>query len=198
MLKKLTIAAVMVCLLGCSAQASTAILEAGPFAIVLDQDLDVGRYGSYEQWQVIGYEPITTREDVKADAYTLKIWEFTLLDKVKKTALMDTNDYTSIEVRRGTRPPEIRYRGFTFTPEPVGNVTVGRLRPIETTLYTGSIEGTYSTKTPYLVAFYVDGISCLVYVVNTDELLMKLFLSRLDVVWKEDLSTYNLTKLWEP
>ena len=82
---------------------------------------------------------------------------------------------------------------YLFTPEAVKEVTVGKIKPLKTTLFTGK---TTNDLTPYFVNFTSDEIYCIVYDPNTSETSMTDFLKGFSVIRKADLGKYDLSKLW--
>jgi hypothetical protein len=80
---------------------------------------------------------------------------------------------------------------FTFKPEPVKNMSIGRLDLVNTTLYKGSWE----EQTPHLAAFTMGNFSCCIYNQDITQDKMEDLLGRIDIVGKEDIATY-LPLLW--
>lgn len=177
-----------ICAFTTSVNAGTVLLEAGPFAIIMDEEMEIYDFGDLESWKLIGFEPITSRELIKDNYYNLKIGSVLVDDE----AGLVSKYPTSVEI---SETPSGSF--FLFTPTPVKEVTVGKLRPINTTLYTGNFTTLSGTQmTPYFVNFSANGIYCTVYEPNTHERSMIEFLENFDVIWKEDLGTYELAKLW--
>lgn len=177
-----------ICAFTTSVNAGTVLLEAGPFAIIMDEDMEIREIGDTDLWNLIGFERITSRELIKDNYYNLKMGSVLVDGEVglvsKYPAWIEISESPSSSV-------------FLFTPIPVKEVTVGRLRPINTTLYTGNFTTLSGTQmTPFFVNFSADGIYCTVYKPNTYERSMIEFLENFDVIWKEDLGTYDLAKLW--
>lgn len=164
--------------------ASTVIFEAGPFAIIMDKDMEIMEIGGAEMWNTIGFEPITSRELAKKNYYDLKIG----------SAIVD-GEYGVV----GKYPMIVEVSDepiddmLLFTPESVRNITMGKINPINTTLYTGT---TSNELTPYFVNFTSDGIYCTVYDPNTSESTITEFLTGFSVIRKADLEKYDLSKLW--
>ncbi len=177
-----------ICAFTTSVNAGTVLFEAGPFAIIMDEDMEIGEIGGADLWSLVGFEPITSRDLIKDNYYNLKIGSVLVDDE----AGLVSKYPTSIEI---SEMPSGSV--FLFTPTPVKEVTVGKLRPINTTLYTGNFTTLSGTQmTPYFVNFSADDIYCIVYKPNSYERSMIEFLENFDVIWKEDLGTYDLAKLW--
>jgi hypothetical protein len=166
------------------ADASTVMLEAGPFAIILDEYLESMKLGGMDLLNTFSFGSITSRELIKENYYNLKIGGV-----IAKGEYGSVSKYsTQIEVSQ--KPLGSM---FLFTPEVAKEITVGKLRPVNTTLFTGRTE---NNLTPYFVNYTVDGIYCIVYNPNTDENSMTDYLKNFDVIPKTDLGKYNLSKLW--
>lgn len=165
------------------ADASIIMFEAGPFAIIMDKDIEKTEIGDLELWPTFGFEPVASRELAKENYYNLKIGSV-LADG--ESGLV--SKYPMV-VEISEKPIEDE---FNFIPEAVKEITVGRIYPINTTLYTGK----YNGRTPHFVNFSTDGIYCTVYDPNTSETTITEFLNGFSVIRKEDLGKYNLSMIW--
>lgn len=180
----IVIAAVVCIFTVATVDASTVVLEAGPFAIVLDEHLEEMDVGGIDLLKTFSFGSVSSRELIKGNYYNLEIGGI-----IAKGEYGSVSEYpTQIEVSE--KPLGSM---FLFTPEMVKEITVGKLRPVNTTLYTGNPD---NDLTPYFVNYTVDGIYCIVYEPNTDEDSMTDFLKNFDVIRKADLGNYNLSKLW--
>ncbi len=181
MYKQLILSLVLIAMIG-MASGSTVIFEAGPYAIIMDKTMDIMDVSNTNFWPgVFGFEPIQSRDLVKSNYYELK---FTGLLEKDSSGIIGVPEFIEIS----EKPLE---GGAVFTPKQVKDITVGRLRPVKTTLLTGE----YSGKTPYFVEFTVDGFYCRVYNPNTDESSMTDFLQKLDIIKKDDIGKYA-ANLW--
>jgi|GEM_PF-2542826 len=165
-------------------EASTVIFEAGPFAVIMDKDMEIMDIGGAEAWNTIGFEPIISRELVKDNYYNIKIG--TVLAKGESGLV---SEYPTV-IEISEKPIDDT---FLFTPEAVKEITVGQLNPVKTTLFTGK---TANDLTPYFVNFTLDEIYCTVYEPNSSETSMTDFLKAFSVIRKKDLGKYDLSKLW--
>ena len=160
---------------------SIVVFEAGPYAIILDEHLETMEIGDVTGWQVFGFEPITSRELIKSNYYSLRI-----------TSLLEKDNAGVIGIPKFIEISEKPLEDIPlFVPKKVKEISVGRLRPINTTLWTGEING----KTPYFVNFMIDGFYCTVYDPDTYETSVTDFLKNLDIIKKEDLGKYT-SELW--
>lgn len=180
----IVLAALMCIFTVATVDASTVVLEAGPFAIILDEYLEETDAGGMDLLKTFSFGAVSSRELIKENYYNLEIGGV-----IAKGEYGSVSKYpTQIEVSEkplGTM--------FLFTPEAVKEITVGKLRPINATLFTGKTENDFN---PYFVNYTVDGIYCIVYTPNTGEDSMTEFLENFDVIRKTDLKNYDLSKLW--
>ena len=164
--------------------ASTVMFEAGPFAIIMDKDLEIIELTGSDAWTMIGFDPVTSRELIKDNYYSLKVGTV-LADG--ETGLVSR---VPMFIEISEKPIDDMY---LFVPEEVKNITVGKINPINTTLFTGKPT---NGLTPYLVDFASEGIYCVVYDPDTSETSMEDFLKGFSVIRKVDLGKYDLSKLW--
>jgi hypothetical protein len=175
--------------------ASLSIFEAGDYAICIDKDLVFNDVGSLKLWPAaIGFDKTDSRDEFKYDVYELKL--STVLedfDGSKYFGLVST----PIHIKLWRSP----YNGsslphFVFVPEIVGNVTVGKVMKINTTLISGEVTHQGATHTPYFVQFPInDAENCEIYDPNTDEDAFRELLSGIDIISKEDLPS-KMPSLW--
>ncbi len=167
-----------------TADASTVVLEAGPFAIVLDEHLESMDLAGADLLKTFSFEPVTSRELIKDNYYNLKIGSIIAENEYGSVSKYPTN----IEISEKPLEPI-----YLFTPEAAKKITVGKIRPVNTTLFTGKFG---DNLTPYFVNYTVDEIYCSIYTPNTDEDSMTEFLKNFDVIRKTDLEDYSISKLW--
>ena len=177
--------------------ASTVIFEAGPFIIILNETMEKSELGSLDILPVVWFDPagtlhtmpVKSREKLD-DLLEANYYEFHISSLIGNVDDMGAVGHpTTIMI--SDKPVE-GVGKFAFTPRAVKEVTVGRLQPINTTLYTGE----WVKQTPYFVNFTVNGIYCCVYNQNTGERTITDMLKGLDIIRKGDLRQYNLSKLW--
>jgi hypothetical protein len=160
------------------------IVEAGPYAIIMDQDIEINEAGGTNFWHVFGFEHVDSRELIRSNYYDLKM-----------TGLFEKDETGFISVPKSIMFSEKPLGTiYFFTPKKVKNVTVGRLNPINTTLWSGT-SWADSKKMPYLANFTIDGLYCEVYDPNTSESSITEFLKDLDIIKKDDIGKYA-SKLW--
>jgi hypothetical protein len=165
--------------------ASLAIYEVGKAAICIEDKFEKANLGGFllDTYPTIYFEPVTSREQVKNNEYNFFINKVNIL-----------NDRGFIEkpiwVMISDNPFNLDDT-FSFDPQPVKIVPVGRLSMINTTLYNGSWE----EQTPHVVTFTQENFSCCIYSQDIRQDAMEALLKRIDVVNKNDLVTL-LPVLW--
>jgi hypothetical protein len=185
-MKNLALLLVILSLSIVQATASLTTYEAGNAVICIDDKLEKNDLGNmFDIYPTRYFEPVTSREEVKNNEYTLVI---------SKVTIVSPGDLGMIEkpirVMISDNPFDLNAT-FSFLPSPVKTVKIGRLGQINTTLYSGS----WSEQTPHLVAFTKGDFSCCIYGQDIDQDEIEDFLKRIDVVNKSDLATY-LPLLW--
>lgn len=185
-MKKLVLLLTIFSLIIVHAAASLAMYEAGKAVICIDEKFEKNDLGNmFDVYPATYFEPVTSREEVKNNEYTLVVNEVTIMSPGdigmvgKPIRIMISDNSFDLDAT------------FSFKPSPVKSISMGRLGLINTTLYTGE----WSKQTPHLVAFTEENFSCCIYGQDIEQDEMEEFLGKIDVVSKEDLATF-LPKLW--
>jgi hypothetical protein len=162
--------------------ASLAIYEAGKAAICIDDTFEKEEI-VFSFYPTIYFEPVTSREQVRNNEYTLIINKIGVLTDrgviLKPIRIMISDN------------PFDPNTTFSFVPSTVKTVLVGRLGLINTTLYAGS----WSEQTPHFVTFTEGNFSCCIYGQDIEQYEIEDFLKRIDVLNKSNLDAF-LPLLW--
>jgi hypothetical protein len=185
-MKMVSICCIALLLLTVHGSATLAMYEAGKAVICIDDDFEKNEIGSMvDYYPTLYFEPANSREEVRNNEYTFVKTDVSIMTPgdlaivTKPIRVMISDDAIDIN------------ESFTFVPNPVKNISIGKLGLINTTLYAGSWED----QTPHLVAFTEGNFSCCIYGQDIKQDEIEDFLSKIDVISKEDLADY-LPKLW--
>jgi hypothetical protein len=173
------------------ALASVSVFEAGPFAIILNQNMEKTEIlSSVSTIPVLWFTPVTSKLYAKESRELIKenYYEFEISDAVLFPDATSINHPMTVFI---TENLNRSLSDFAFTGKPVKEISVGRLRLINTTLYSGD----WMEQTPHYVEFSIDGFKCLIYHQDISETSFIERLQNIDIIKKADLKNYT-SILW--
>ena len=179
----------MIMALVATTSASLTMFEAGNYVVCIDKNMEINSAGGSDLWPILaGFAGPSSR-----DAHKNEVYEF------KFTPVLFTNDIGLVPkpiILTIWKPPYDAAGTMLFTPRPDGDVVVGKITKIKTTVYTGDFEFMGETRTPYFVNFSIDSqTQCQIYDPSTSKDTFTKLLSGLDIIPKKDLAAM-LPKLW--
>jgi len=175
--------------------ASVVMFEMGDYAVVLNKDMDITD-SSLKIWPMLaGFKSPESRAEFASGSYTLQL----------RTLLGDASDDAGLIVPG----PDIYIWNATlngkqdmndnliYIPESSGNVKIGRMNPINTTLYKGEFNLSDGLKrTPFFVYLSLDkNFRCWIYNPDARESDFLELLQNIDIIAKKDLCKYDRV-LW--
>jgi len=170
---------------GLDTSTSTAIFEAGPFAIITNQGMQKSDLYGIDTIPTFWFDPVTVRELVQENYY-----KFEISDVVSIGGELSINTPLIIYI---TENLNATLNDFAFTNKAIKEISIGRIRTINTTLYSGDVDGVE----PHYVEFFVDGFKCLIYTPDSFESYFIERVQNIDIIRKDDFKNY-VDKLWTP
>jgi hypothetical protein len=165
----------------------------GDYTICINQNMGLSEIGDATDLPVLaGFENANARDDYKYKVYKLEL-SSALTERYGNRIVGLIRNPISIILWQS---PYDASQDFLYIPNDIGNVTVGKVMKINTTLFSGEYEYNGITSTPYFVIFKInDTMNCQIYDPNGYEDPFRDMLSGFDIISKKELPS-KLTLIW--